>query len=95
MELEKSGLGWYGRREVEVVSWNEMGVDEMAGKLQEVMISACDKRVERTRGTERQVRRKGRNWIRYRGDAERQMLRVSLARYKKRIWERKREVWEL
>lgn len=97
------------RREVEVVSWDEMGVDEMAGKLQEIMMRACDRCVKRTRGTEtqvrwwcseleemrREVRRKRRNWIRYRGDAERRMLRVSLARYKKRIWERKREVWEL
>lgn len=74
-------------RELEVVSWDEIGVDEMAGKLQEIMMRACDRCVEMTRGTERQVRwrcselemrtevrRKRKNWIRYKGDAERQML---------------------
>lgn len=97
------------RNEVRMVSWNEMGVEEMAKKLQDVIISACNRCVERTNGSEKQVswwcreleemrrevRRKRRNWIRYREDADRRLFRVCLLRYKKRIWERKREVWEM
>lgn len=41
-----------------------------------------------------EVKRKRRTWIRYRVERDRQNLRGYIAEYKKRIKERKREVWE-
>lgn len=96
------------RKAVDETEWEGMGVNQMAERVQEIVLVACENCVEKVVKKVRQVRwwsrelsdmrlevkRKRRTWIRYRVERDRQNLRGYIAEYKKRIKERKREVWE-
>lgn len=83
-------------------------VNGAARRLQEVIKEACEKSVERVERRVKQVRwwsrelgdmrlevkRKRRRWIRYRMDEDRKMFVKAVIKYKIRMAERRREVWE-
>lgn len=96
------------RRKVAEVQWCDKDVERGAMMLQNLLMVVCEEcveRVERRVGGARwwsrelaemrlEVRRKRRNWIRYREEQDRRLFVVAVAKFKMRIKERKREMWE-
>lgn len=93
------------RRKVAEIRWGDKDVAMM---LQNLLMEVCEECVEKVEGRaggvrwwsreldemRLEVRRKRRNWIRYREEQARRLFVVAVAKYKIRIKERKREVWE-
>lgn len=110
MELAECGLdkNEMVRRKVAEVQWGDKDVERGAMMLQNLLMVVCEECVERVEGRvggvrwwsrelaemRLEVRRKRRNWIRYREEQDRRLFVVAVAKYKMRIKERKREMWE-
>lgn len=117
-DMKKGQWNWRGadwvkmkretRKLVEEVRWETLTLEEAAGRLQGIVLVACERSVEKVEkrvkqvrwwseelgNMRREVKRKRRRWIRYREREDRRIFVLAAVRYKLKIQERRREVWE-